>query len=78
MRILMKDGAEFDLRPGGLIDIPADHDAWALGDEPCEMLSWMSGRTWLRPLHTLKERVLVTILLTDIVASSGLVSRLGD
>ena len=78
MRMLMKDGTEFDLRPGDLMDIPAGHDGWVLGDEPCEMLIWMGGKTWLSPLHTLKERVLVTLLFTDIVDSTGLASRLGD
>ena len=74
----MKDGTEFDCRPGDLTDIPAGHDGWVLGDEPFEMLAWMGGTTWLSPLQTLKERVLVTLLFTDIVDSTGAASRLGD
>jgi class 3 adenylate cyclase len=74
----MKDGTEFDCRPGDLMDIPAGHDAWVLGDEPFESLAWMGGTTWLAPLQTLKDRVLVTLLFTDIVDSTGLAARLGD
>ncbi len=78
MRVLMEDGTEFDLRPGDLMDIPAGHDGWVLGDQPCETLLWMGGRTWLSPLQTLKERVLVTLLFTDIVDSTRVARRLGD
>jgi class 3 adenylate cyclase len=78
LRIMMKDGTEFDCRPGDLMDIPAGHDGWILGDEPFESLAWMGGTTWLSPLHTLKERVLVTLLLTDIVDSTGMARRMGD
>ena len=78
MRILMKDGTEFDCRPGDLMDIPAGHDGWVLGDEPVESLAWMGGTTWLSPIQILKERVLVTLLFTDIVDSTGLARKLGD
>jgi class 3 adenylate cyclase len=78
MRIRLKDGTEFDCRPGDVMDIPAGHDGWILGDEPFESLAWMGGTTWLSPLQTLKERVLVTLLFTDIVDSTGVAQRLGD
>ena len=78
MRILMKDGIEFDVRPGDLTDIPAGHDAWVLGEETFEALTWMGVRTWLSSLQTLKERVLVTLLFTDIVDSTRVARRLGD
>jgi ketosteroid isomerase-like protein len=38
MRIRMDDGAEFDVTPGDLFDLPAGHDAWVLGDEAVVML----------------------------------------
>ncbi|HKX76843.1 MAG TPA: adenylate/guanylate cyclase domain-containing protein [Acidimicrobiia bacterium] len=77
-RILLRDGTEVEYQAGDLIDLPPGHDAWVVGDEPMEMLSWLGGRTWLSPLHTLRERVLVTILFTDIVDSTGMAQRLGD
>jgi class 3 adenylate cyclase len=77
-RVRMRDGTEVEYQAGDLIDLPPGHDAWVVGDEPMEMLSWLGGRTWLSPLHTLKERVLVTMLFTDIVESTGIAQRLGD
>lgn len=78
MRIQLRDGTEFDCHPGDVIDIPAGHDGWILGDEPFESVSWMGATTWLSPLHTLRERVLVTLVFTDIVGSTEVARRLGD
>lgn len=38
MCVRLDDGTEHLLNPGDLCDIPAGHDAWVLGDEPCIML----------------------------------------
>lgn len=78
LHILMSDGTEFDCRRGDLLDVPPGHDGWVVGDEPLETLSWLGGRTWLSPVQTLKERILVTLLFTDIVDSTGFAQRLGD
>lgn len=78
LHILMNDGTEFDCRAGDLLDVPPGHDGWVVGEEQLETLSWLGGRTWLSPLHTLKERILVTLLFTDIVDSTGVARRLGD
>lgn len=78
MAIRLRDGTEFVGRGGDVIDIPQGHDAWVVGDEPCVMVTWMGGTTWLAPVSTLKERVLVTLLYTDIVDSTGMAQRLGD
>jgi len=32
------DGTELDLGPGDIFDLPAGHDAWVVGDEPCVMV----------------------------------------
>jgi len=60
------------------MDIPPGHDAGVIGDEPFETLAFMGGATWLTPLQILKERILVTLLFTDIVDSTGMARRLGD
>lgn len=78
LRVHLTDGTEFDVKAGDMLDIPAGHDAWVLGDEPVESLNWVGGATWLSPLQTLKERVLVTMLFTDIVDSTATAQRLGD
>lgn len=77
LRVLLKDGTEFDAGPMSLMDIPAGHDAWVVGDEPVETIAWTSVREWLQPLDTLSERVLATLVFTDLVDSTGTAARLG-
>ena len=76
--LVTKDGHEFDFAEGDVIDLPPGHDAWVVGDEALVTVTWMGARTWLMPLRALKERVLVTLLFTDIVDSTGTAGRLGD
>ncbi|HVP02982.1 MAG TPA: cupin domain-containing protein [Solirubrobacteraceae bacterium] len=40
MRIVMDDGSEVEVGPGDVFDIPAGHDAWTVGDEPCVMIDF--------------------------------------
>jgi class 3 adenylate cyclase len=78
LRVVMREGVEFDLREGDVFDLPSGHDAWVVGDDVFETLSWMGARTWLMPLLSLKERVLATLVFTDVVDSTGAARRLGD
>ena len=78
LRVITRDGAEFDLSTGDVFDLPPGHDAWVLGDTPFEDIVWMGARTWLMPLSTLKERVLATMVFTDIVDSTGMARSMGD
>ncbi|MDH4141682.1 MAG: adenylate/guanylate cyclase domain-containing protein, partial [Chloroflexota bacterium] len=61
-----------------LMDIPPGHDAWVIGEEPLETIAWTGARGWLAPLESLSERILATVLFTDIVDSTGTALRLGD
>lgn len=38
MNVQMDDGTEVQIGPGDLFDLPAGHDAWVIGDEPCLMV----------------------------------------
>ena len=78
MAVRLRDGTVLEARGGDAVDLPPGHDAWVMGEEPCVMVTWMGGTTWLAPLWTLKERVLVTLLFTDIVDSTASAQRLGD
>ncbi len=78
MHVVMKDGEEFDVEHGDVYFLPPGHDTWVVGDEVWESVAWMGARTWLMPLNTLKERVLATVVFTDIVDSTGIASRLRD
>jgi ketosteroid isomerase-like protein len=38
MHITCDDGAEYDIGPDDVFDLPAGHDAYVVGDEPCVMV----------------------------------------
>jgi ketosteroid isomerase-like protein len=38
VQVRMDDGTESTIRAGDMFDLPAGHDAWVVGDEPCVML----------------------------------------
>ena len=73
----LSDGREFDVGPMSLMDIPAGHDAWVVGDEPVETVAWTGVKEWLKPLDTMAERVLSTLVFTDLVESTTTAARLG-
>jgi class 3 adenylate cyclase len=77
MHVLLSDGTEFDVGPMSLMDIPAGHDAWVVGDEPVETIAWSRVKDWLKPLDTMGERVLVTLVFTDLVDSTATAVELG-
>ncbi len=77
MRIEMQDGEVMDLVPGLVHIVPAGHDAYVVGDEPVVMIDISTtSEEYGRPAAG--ERVLATLLFTDIVGSTPLAERLGD
>jgi class 3 adenylate cyclase len=77
LHVLLNDGTELDVGPLSLTDIPAGHDAWVVGDEPVEAIFWTGVKEWLKPLDTLSERILATLVFTDLVGSTATATRLG-
>jgi class 3 adenylate cyclase len=75
--VSMEDGTELEYRPNDVFDIPPGHDGYTIGDEPAVTLEWSGIRGWLGPLESLNERILATILFTDIVDSTAIAERLG-
>jgi class 3 adenylate cyclase len=75
-RFRMDDGTEFDVRAGDVFDIPPGHDTWVVGDEPAVSFIWGGWRGWGRP--SVGERILTTILMTDIAGSTDRAVALGD
>jgi mannose-6-phosphate isomerase-like protein (cupin superfamily) len=49
MHILMEDGAEGELGPGDAAVIPAGHDAWTVGDEPCVAVDFTGVARYAKP-----------------------------
>lgn len=45
MQIRMDDGTEVSVAAGDMMDLPAGHDAWVVGEEPCVMLDYASDST---------------------------------
>lgn len=78
LHVQLDGGAEFEVGRWDVMEIPPGHDAWVVGDEPFETLAWSGGTDWLQPLGALPHRVVATLLLTDIVDSTGAVRKLGD
>lgn len=75
-RYRMDDGTEFDVRAGDVFEIPPGHDSWVLGDERAVSIVWSGWRGYGTP--QLRDRVLLTILMTDVVGSTDLASSVGD
>lgn len=78
LTVMTRDGVEFDVANGDTYVIPPVHDAWVAGDEEFVTVEWMGARTWLAPLSTLRERVLATLVFTDIVDSTATARSMGD
>ncbi|MEX1169328.1 MAG: adenylate/guanylate cyclase domain-containing protein [Chloroflexota bacterium] len=70
------DGAEIEFGPYDVFDIPPGHDAWVLGTEPFESIDWIGAHRWASP--PTGQRVLATLLFTDIVDSTALAQTYGD
>ena len=47
LHVEMEDGAELEVSAGDVVVIPPGHDAWVLGDEPCEALDFSSDYSQL-------------------------------
>jgi class 3 adenylate cyclase/uncharacterized RmlC-like cupin family protein len=72
----MDDGMEFAVEPGDVFDVPPGHDNWVIGDEPMVAVVWGGWRGWGKP--PVGERILTTILMTDIAASTEHLYAVGD
>jgi hypothetical protein len=38
--VLLPDGSTIELGPGDVFEVPAGHDSWTIGEEPCVTISW--------------------------------------
>lgn len=74
--IRMDDGTEVHIGAGDVFDIPPGHDQWVVGDEPAVSIIWGGWRGFGKPV--VGERILTTMLMTDISGSTDLASRIGD
>jgi len=77
LHIEMDDGSMLDIGPNEVYDIPPGHDGWTTSEEPLLAINWSGVRSWL-PEPESGDRVLATMLFTDIVGSTETAVRLGD
>lgn len=78
LRIEMPDGTEMETGPGEVFEIPPGHEAWVAGDEPWVAIDFAGVRTYARPAEHRDERILASLLFTDIVDSTATAERLGE
>jgi class 3 adenylate cyclase len=77
LHIEMDDGSTLDIRPNEVFDIPPGHDGWVISQGPMRSINWSGVRSWI-PESESDERVVVTMLFTDIVGSTEVANRIGD
>jgi class 3 adenylate cyclase len=78
LRVVMDDGQSIEIPPDSAYEIPAGHDASVVGDESFVTLEWTSAHLVGVGGQGAIERVLATVLFTDIVGSSARAAELGD
>jgi class 3 adenylate cyclase len=77
LAIEMDDGETAEFGPGDIFDVPPGHDAWVVGHEPVIMVD-VSGNVGAIGVPGEHERVVTTLLMSDIVDSTRIAARLGD
>jgi class 3 adenylate cyclase len=74
--VRMADGTELEIGPNEVFDIPPGHDAWVVGDVAYITIDVAGMRSFAR-VDDGAQRVLGTILFTDIVDSTAMAEQLG-
>ena len=77
LHYITPDGLEMEVSPGMLYEILPGHDAWVVGDEPVIQYDFAGMRTFALPAAARSERVLATLVCTDIIDSTATAERVG-
>ena len=78
LAVRMSDGTTLTIGPGDAYEIPPGHLAWVEGDVAWESVEFTSGHSYGKPPEDLGERVLATIVFSDICGSTAMLERMGD
>ena len=78
LHVVLEDGTSLDIGPEEAFEIPPSHEAWVLGDEPWISVDFAGMRSFGRAIIGSGERILASILFTDIVDSTATAVSLGD
>ena len=71
------EGLEMEVTPGMLFEILPGHDAWVVGDESVVQFDFAGMRTFALPAAARSERILGTLVCTDVVDSTATAERVG-
>lgn len=79
-RVRVQDitAGEYEIGPWEVFDVHPGHDAWVVGDEPWVSVDWTGVRSWIPSWDVLADRVLATLVFTDIVGSTEMARHMGD
>jgi hypothetical protein len=70
-RIRMREGAELLVEAGQFYEVPPGHDSWVVGDEPWITIDWQPSTAFARTEGGGFDRVVATLVVTDIVDSTA-------
>jgi class 3 adenylate cyclase len=74
----LRDGTTMEFGPDDVFDVPPGHDGYTIGPEPCVIYEFSGVRSFIRPRAVFADRVLATVMFTDLVASTEKAVELGD
>ncbi len=77
VRFMTPDGLEMEVGEGCLYEVPPGHDAWTVGDKPVVQYDFAGMRTFALPAAGRSERILATMVCTDVVDSTATAERIG-
>ena len=77
-RVRLREGAELAIEAGQFYEIPPGHDTWVTSDEPYVTIEWSPSMAFVHSEGGAFDRVVATILVTDIVDSTARAQELGD
>jgi class 3 adenylate cyclase len=75
--VRMDDGQEMEFAPGDVMNVPPGHDVWVVGDEPAVVVD-VFGNIGALGVPGEHERLVTTLVMSDIVDSTRTAARLGD
>jgi class 3 adenylate cyclase/quercetin dioxygenase-like cupin family protein len=78
LRVEMDDGATIEVIGGDVFEVPPGHDAWVIGDEPWISVDYAGRRLFARSPREGSDRVLSTVVFTDLSGSTETLRRMGD
>jgi class 3 adenylate cyclase len=77
LHVEMDDGETAEFGPGDVMNVPPGHDAWVVGDEPVVVVDVL-GNIGALGVPGEHERLVTTLLMSDIVDSTRTAAGLGD